>query len=84
MLFFYLVQWLFWAKSSALIQVSEHRSSLGMKIKQLLIFPQTSHFKTRPKITKFLKKESKEHYEKVKKYLDLLGVPYEEDHKLVR
>lgn len=37
-----------------------------------------------PKITKFLKKESKEHYEKVKKYLDLLGVPYEEDHKLVR
>ncbi|MDP5039028.1 MAG: histidine--tRNA ligase, partial [Candidatus Gracilibacteria bacterium] len=37
-----------------------------------------------PKITKFLKKESKEHYKKVKEYLDLLGVPYEEDHKLVR
>lgn len=37
-----------------------------------------------PKISKFLKKESKEHYEKVKKYLDVLWVPYEEDHKLVR
>lgn len=37
-----------------------------------------------PKISKFLKKESKEHYEKVKQYLDLLWVPYEEDHKLVR
>lgn len=37
-----------------------------------------------PKITKFLKKESKEHYIKVKEYLDILGVPYEEDHKLVR
>lgn len=37
-----------------------------------------------PKITKFLKKDSKEHYEKVKEYLDLLWVPYEEDHKLVR
>lgn len=37
-----------------------------------------------PKISKFLKKESKEHYTKVKEYLDLLGVPYEEDHKLVR
>lgn len=37
-----------------------------------------------PKITKFFKKESKEHYAKVKEYLDLLWVPYEEDHKLVR
>lgn len=37
-----------------------------------------------PKITKFLKKESKEHYTKVKEYLDILGVSYEEDHKLVR
>ena len=37
-----------------------------------------------PKITKFLKKDSKEHYIKVKEYLDLLWVPYEEDHKLVR
>lgn len=37
-----------------------------------------------PKITKFLKKDSKEHFEKVKEYLDLLWVPYEEDHKLVR
>lgn len=37
-----------------------------------------------PKITKFLKKDSKEHYEKVKEYLELLWVPYEEDHKLVR
>ncbi len=37
-----------------------------------------------PKITKFLKKDSKEHYVKVKEYLDILWVPYEEDHKLVR
>ena len=37
-----------------------------------------------PKITKFLKKDSKEHYTKVKEYLDILWVPYEEDHKLVR
>ncbi len=37
-----------------------------------------------PKITKFLKKDSKEHYIKVKEYLDILWVPYEEDHKLVR
>lgn len=37
-----------------------------------------------PKITKFLKKDSKEHYTKVKEYLDLLNVPYEEDHTLVR
>jgi len=37
-----------------------------------------------PKITKFLKKESKEHYVKVKEYLDILWVPYEEDHTLVR
>lgn len=37
-----------------------------------------------PKITKFLKKDAKEHYAKVKEYLDILKVPYEEDHKLVR
>jgi len=37
-----------------------------------------------PKIKNFLKKDSKNHYEKVKEYLDLLWVPYEEDHKLVR
>jgi histidyl-tRNA synthetase len=37
-----------------------------------------------PKITKFLKKDSLEHYKKVKEYLDILKVPYEEDHKLVR
>jgi len=37
-----------------------------------------------PKITKYLKKDSKHHYEMVKEYLDLLGVVYEEDHKLVR
>lgn len=37
-----------------------------------------------PKITKYLKKESKEHYQKVKEYLDILWVPYQEDHKLVR
>ncbi|MDD5769734.1 MAG: histidine--tRNA ligase [Candidatus Gracilibacteria bacterium] len=37
-----------------------------------------------PKITKFLKKDSLDHYKKVKEYLQLLGVPYEEDHCLVR
>ncbi len=37
-----------------------------------------------PKITDFLKKDSKEFYDKVKEYLDILGVKYEEDHKLVR
>lgn len=37
-----------------------------------------------PKITKYLKKDSLEHYKKVKEYLEILWVPYEEDHKLVR
>lgn len=32
---------------------------------------------------KFLKKDSKEHYAKFKAYLDLLQVPYNEDHTLV-
>lgn len=40
--------------------------------------------KEAPKITNFLKKDSKAHYEKVKEYLELLKVPYEEDHCLVR
>ncbi|EKE26004.1 MAG: Histidyl-tRNA synthetase [uncultured bacterium (gcode 4)] len=37
-----------------------------------------------PKITDYLKKDSKEFYEKVKEYLDILGVEYIEDHSLVR
>ena len=37
-----------------------------------------------PQIAKFLKKKSREHYAKVKEYLEILNVPYEEDHKLVR
>lgn len=37
-----------------------------------------------PKITKYLKKESREHFAKVKEYLDILNVPYEEDPTLVR
>jgi histidyl-tRNA synthetase len=37
-----------------------------------------------PKVTDFLKKKSLAHYNAVKEYLDLLGVPYQEDHKLVR
>lgn len=37
-----------------------------------------------PKITDFLKKDSLKFYEDVKFYLDLLGVPYVEDHTLVR
>lgn len=32
---------------------------------------------------KFLKKDSKEHYSKFKSYLDILKVPYKEDHSLV-
>lgn len=32
---------------------------------------------------KFLKKDSKEHYSKFKAYLDLLNIPYKEDHTLV-
>lgn len=36
-----------------------------------------------PKITKFLKKDSKAHYSKFKEYLDLLEVPYTEDHTII-
>jgi len=39
--------------------------------------------KSAPSIIKFLKKDSKNHYTKFKEYLDLLNVPYEEDHTLV-
>lgn len=37
-----------------------------------------------PKIVDYLKKDSKEHYKRVKEYLDLLGISYVEDHTLVR
>lgn len=37
-----------------------------------------------PKMTDFLKKDSKEFYEKVKEYLEILHVPYVEDPTLVR
>jgi histidyl-tRNA synthetase len=40
--------------------------------------------KVAPKITDFLKKDSREYYEKVKAYLGILGVAYEEDPLLVR
>lgn len=40
--------------------------------------------KVAPKMADFLKKESKEFYSKVKAYLDVLGIAYEEDHTLVR
>lgn len=36
-----------------------------------------------PSIIKFLKKDSKVHYAKFKEYLDILEIPYIEDHKLV-
>lgn len=36
-----------------------------------------------PSINKFLKKDSKSYYAKIKKYLDILWVPYQEDHTLV-
>lgn len=37
-----------------------------------------------PKMIEFLRKDSLEFYTKVKEYLDILGVEYEEDHTLVR
>ncbi|MFO0763753.1 MAG: histidine--tRNA ligase [Candidatus Gracilibacteria bacterium] len=37
-----------------------------------------------PKMESYLKGESKEFYAKVKMYLEILGVPYVEDHTLVR
>ena len=37
-----------------------------------------------PRVTSFLKKKSMEHYLKVKEYLSIFKVPYEENHKLVR
>ncbi len=40
--------------------------------------------KVAPKMTDFLKKDSLEFYNKVKEYLDILEVPYIEDHTLVR
>jgi histidyl-tRNA synthetase len=40
--------------------------------------------KVAPKMTDFLKKDSLEFYTKVKEYLDILGVKYEEDPTLVR
>lgn len=40
--------------------------------------------KVAPKMTDFLKKDSKKFYEDVKMYLDIMGVEYEEDHTLVR
>jgi histidyl-tRNA synthetase len=40
--------------------------------------------KLAPKMTDFLKKDSLEFYTKVKEYLDILGVKYEEDPTLVR
>lgn len=40
--------------------------------------------KIAPKMTEFLKKDSLEFYNKVKEYLDILGVKYVEDHTLVR
>lgn len=40
--------------------------------------------KVAPKMTEFLKKDSLEFYNKVKEYLELLGVPYVEDPTLVR
>lgn len=40
--------------------------------------------KIAPKMTDFLKKDSLEFYTKVKEYLNILGVKYEEDSTLVR
>lgn len=40
--------------------------------------------KVAPKMTDFLKKDSLEFYNKVKEYLEILEIPYVEDHTLVR
>ncbi|RXK18133.1 histidine--tRNA ligase [Macrococcus sp. DPC7161] len=40
--------------------------------------------KNAPKITEYLNNYSKNYYEEVKRYLDILGVPYVEDTNLVR
>lgn len=40
--------------------------------------------KVAPKMEEFLKKESREFYQSVKEYLNILGVPFVEDHTLVR
>lgn len=39
--------------------------------------------KQAPAFSKFLKKDSKEYYSKLKQYLDILAVPYREDHTLI-
>jgi len=36
-----------------------------------------------PSIIKFLKKDSKAHHQKFLEYLNILEIPYEEDHTLV-
>jgi len=36
-----------------------------------------------PNILKFLKKDSKAHHNKFKEYLDILEIPYIEDHTIV-
>lgn len=40
--------------------------------------------KNAPKMKDYLSESSKEYYEKVKKYLDEVGIPYQEDDSLVR
>ncbi len=52
---------------------------LDTKIEDEIILAQNA-----PKIIDSLKKDSKEHYKKVKEYLDIFWVEYEEDHTLVR
>lgn len=52
---------------------------LDTKIEDEIILAKES-----PKITSYLKKDSLKHYKQVKEYLDILWVPYEEDHCLVR
>lgn len=39
--------------------------------------------KQAPAFSKFLKKDSKEYYSKLKQYLEILKVPYKEDHTLI-
>jgi histidyl-tRNA synthetase len=39
--------------------------------------------KSAPSMVKFLKKDSKIHYFKFKGYLDILSIPYIEDHKII-
>lgn len=55
-----------------------------MRILDCKVDREQSAVKTAPKITDYLNEYSKNYYEEVKQYLDLLNIPYIEDASLVR